>query len=266
MESPTVEEAIEALCTAMKGNDHKEVKKESRVFVSMIATALAQRDQAQLLDIKDALLRVGLVAREYGDGKMEVKWQTLFELVDKFVCVPSPAMHSGKRYVRNKDVANILRVLYTEGGLTYENLAAKLSLSDKIFDARLVLALIDGLVTELYVNRTSLRFVLTELGLEKVAKMRVTKLDRDNEPPHVAGIGAGVLVTLAYNPDLSYKGVLDKMPSVADAVKATMVVLADKGLITATGPRDDVRWHLTSIGRRAVGKMSSFDQLRWIRL
>lgn len=266
MESPTVEEVVEALCTAMKGNDHKEVTKRSRVFVSMIATALAQRDQAQLLDIKDALPGVGSVALEYIGGRTVVKWHTLFELVEKFISVSSPVMQNGKRPTLNKDVASILRVLYTEGGLTYENLAAKLSLSDKVFDARLVRALNDELVTELYVNRTSVRFVLTELGLERVAKMRVTKLDRDNEPPHVSGIGAGILVTLAYNHGMTYKGLLDTLRPATDTVKAMLVVLADKDLVTASGPRDDVRWHLTSIGRRAVGKMSSFDQLKWIRL
>ena len=266
MESPTVEEVVEALCTAMKSNDHKEVTKKSRAFVSMIATALAQRDQAQLLDIKDTLPKVGMVAREYGDGRTEVKWQTLFELVEKFISVSSPVMQNGKRPTLNKDVASILRVLYTEGGLAYEDLAAKLSLSDKIFDAGLGRALDDGLVAELIVNRTSIRYALTELGLERVAKMRVTKLDRNNEPPHVSGIGAGVLVTLAYNPGMTYKGLLDKLRPATDAVKAMLVVLADKGLVTASGPRDDVRWHLTSIGRRVVGKMSSFDQLKWIRL
>ena len=70
MESPTVEEVVEALCTAMKSSDHKEVKKKSRVFVSMIAAALSHQDQQRLLDIKDELPKVGLVASEYLDGTL----------------------------------------------------------------------------------------------------------------------------------------------------------------------------------------------------
>ena len=266
MESPTVDEVVEALCTAMKGSDHKEVMKKSRVLVSIIATALSHQDQWRLLDIKDKLPKVGLVASKYLDGRMEVKWQTLFELVEKFVCVPSPAMQNSKRYILNKDVASILLVLYTEGGLSYENLAAKLSLSDKVFDARLGRALNDELVAELFVNRTSFRFVLTELGLEKVAKMRVTKLDRANEPPRVTGIGAGILVTLAYNPGMTCKGLVDKLRSSEDIINDKLRDLADKYLVIESGPKDNMSWRLTSIGCRAVGRMSLFDQLEWIHL